>query len=217
MSLPRKNNTDHQHSGAKVFEAANGLDEFLKTIEKDFFAEVKVHFNYHKESKKSDMVLDLHFNFGITESLHFFTSGTWGGMTLSEKEHKVSSTFETAFNELNAKNNFSLDIAETSLHFKDTSIIISRIYAHSVPEQLGNVVMKASEHFVYFTKGLTEMPYEIFVPVFEYGGTNVFEPQKRKNSYFDYWGLYFDDESHQVMIYSLDKRKMYEVDLFLFE
>ncbi|WP_318345413.1 hypothetical protein [Flagellimonas baculiformis] len=217
MSLPRKNNTDHQQSGAKVFEAANGLDEFLKTIEKDFFAEVKIHFNYHKETKKTDMVLDLNFNFGITESLHFFTTGTWGGMTFPKKGHKVSSSFEHAFRELNAKNNFSLDIAETSLHFKDTSIIISRVYTHSVPQQIGNILLKASEHFVYYTKGLTEMPYEIFVPVYEYGAPDAFEPKKGKSSYFDYWGLYFEDESHQVMIYSLDKRKFYEVDLFLFE
>lgn len=217
MSLPRKKNTDHQQSGAKVFEAANGLDEFLKTIEKDFFAEAKIHFKYDRESKKSDMVLDLNFNFGITESLHFLTNGTWGGMTFPEKENKVSSTFEKAFMELNSKNNLLLDIAETSLHFKDTSIIISRIYAHSVPEQIGNVLLKASEHFVYYTKGLTEMPYEIFVPVYEYGAPDAFGPQKVKNSYFDYWGLYFEDESHQVMIYSLRKRKMYEVDLFLFE
>lgn len=217
MSLPRKNNTDHQQSGAKIFEAANGLDEFLKTLEKDFFAEAKIHFNYHKESKKTDLVLDLSFNFGITESLHFFTNGTWGGMTFSDKDQKVSSSFERAFGELSSKNNFSLDIAETSLHFRDTSIIISRIYDHSVPEQIGNILLKASEHFVYYTKGLTEMPYEIFVPVFEYNSPNTIEPKKEKNNYFDYWGLYFEDESHQVMLYSLDKKKLYEVDLFLFE
>lgn len=217
MSLPRKNNTDHQQSGAKIFEAANGLDEFLKTLEKDFFAEAKVHFNYHKESKKTDLVLDLSFNFGITESLHFFTNGTWGGMTFSDKDQKVTSSFERAFEELISKNNFSLDIAETSLHFRDTSIIISRIYDHSVPEQIGNILLKASEHFVYFTKGLTEMPYEIFVPVFEYNTPSTFEPKKEKSNYFDYWGMYFEDESHQVMIYSLDKKKLYEVDLFLFE
>ncbi|WP_108422877.1 hypothetical protein [Flagellimonas amoyensis] len=217
MSLPRKNNTDHQHSGAKVFEAANGLDEFLKTIEKDFFAEVKMHFKHDKESKKTDMILDLHFNFGITESLHFFTSGTWGGMTFPEREHKVSSSLEKAFAELNSKNNFLLDISEASLHFKDTSIIISRVYEQSIPDQIGNILLKASEHFVYYTKGLTEIPYEIFVPVYEYGAPSVFEPKKGKSSYFDYWGLYFEDDSHQVMIYSLHKRKMYEVDLFLFE
>lgn len=217
MSLPRKNNTDHQQSGAKVFEAANGLDEFLKTIEKDFFAEAKIHFKYDRESKKSDVVLDLNFNFGITEGLHFFANGTWGGMKFPEKDDKISSSFERSFMELNSKNNFLLDIAETSLHFKDTSIIISRVYPHSVPEQIGNILLKASEHFVYYTKGLTEMPYEIFVPVYEYGAPDAFGPKKGKSSYFDYWGLYFEDESHQVMIYSLAKRKFYEVDLFLFE
>ncbi|SRR5690606_15821482 len=216
MSLPRKNN-NQQHGGAKIFEAANGLDEFIKTLEKDFFAEAKIHFTYDRKSKKTDLVLDLSFNFGITESLHFFTNGTWGGMTFSDAEQKVSSTFGKAFGELNAMNNFSLDIAETSFHFKDTSIIVSRIHDHSIPQEIGNILLKASEHFVYYTKGLTEMPYEIFVPVFEDSTPNTLGPKKGKSGYFDYWGLYFEEEAHQVMIYSLAKKKLYEVDLFLYE
>ena len=48
-------------------------------------------------------------------------------------------------------------------------------------------------------KGLTEMPYEIFVPVFEQPmDINPYEMSltinKVNNSYFNYWGLYFDSQ-----------------------
>ncbi len=217
MALPRKTNSDQKKNGAKIFEVALGLDEFLKVIEKDFFTEAKISFNYDVQSKKSDIVLDLHFNFGITESMKFLNAGSWGGLVFPYPGQKVSSSFETAFVELNALNNNALDISEMSLYFKDTSIVISRLYAHSIPKELGNILLNLSKHFVYYTKGLTEMPYEIFVPVFEDKDPQAIGPKEGTNGYFDYWGLYYEDDSQQVMIYSLRKKKMYEVDLFLFE
>jgi len=217
MALPKKTNANQKLSGAKVFEAAHGLDEFLKIIEKDFFTEAKIHFNYDVDSKKTDIVLNLNFNFGIAESIKFLNAGSWGGLVFPESGHKVSSSLEGAFWEFNALNKDALDIAEISLHFKDTSIIISRLYAHSIPKEIGNILLEVSKHFVYYTKGLSEIPYEIFVPVFEDRTPNAIGPKVGTNGYFDYWGLYYEDESHLVMIYSLRKRKMYEVDLFLFE
>jgi|SRR5690606_37763839 len=217
MALPKKTKANQKQSGAKVFETASGLDEFLRIIEKDFFTEAKIHFNYDTESRKSDIVLNLNFNFGITESIKFLNAGSWGGLDFPQTGHRVSSSFEKAFWDFNALNNDSLDISELSLHFKDTSLVISRLYAHSIPKEFGNILLKASKHFVYYTKGLSEMPYEIFVPVFEDRTPNAIGPKVGTNGYFDYWGLYYEGDSHQVMIYSLRKRKMYEVDLFLFE
>src|SRR5690606_32957938 len=135
MALPKKTNANQKLSGAKVFEAAHGLDEFLKIIEKDFFTEAKIHFNYDVDSKKTDIVLNLNFNFGIAESIKFLNAGSWGGLVFPESGHKVSSSLEGAFWEFNALNKDALDIAEISLHFKDTSIIISRLYAHSIPKE----------------------------------------------------------------------------------
>lgn len=217
MALPRKTNSDQKKNGAKIFEVALGLDEFLKVIEKDFFTEAKIHFNYDGQTKKSDIVLDLNFNFGITESMKFLNAGSWGGLVFPGPGKKVSSSFENAFLELNSLNNNALDISEISLHFKDTSIVVSRLYTHSIPQEIGNILLKASEHFVYYTKGHTEMPYEIFVPVFEDKDPHAIGPKEGTNGYFDYWGLYYEGDSQQVMIYSLRKKKMYEVDLFLFE
>ena len=93
--------------------------------------------------------------------------------------------------------------------------MVSRLYQKSIPEQIGDILYQIGHHFVYFTKGLTEMPYEIFVPVFE---DTMFgkAPEQQQSGYFDYWGLYFDEaQQHKAMIYSLEKRKLQEEDLFL--
>lgn len=217
MALPKKTNADQKKSGPRTFEAANGLDEFLKVLERDFFTEVKIHFNYDSSSKKTDILLDFYFNFHLGEGLKFLAAGSWGGLVFPASGHRVGSSLEMAFLELNALNNNALDIAETSFHFKDTSIVITRLYPQSIPQEIGNILLKASKHFVCYTKGLTEMPYEIFVPVFEDKNPNALGPKEGTNGYFDYWGLYYEDDAQQVMIYSLRRKKMYEVDLFLFE
>ncbi|WP_228235804.1 hypothetical protein [Allomuricauda sp. M10] len=218
MSFPRKTNSN-RNSGAKVFEAANGLDDFLKTLEKDFFASAKVQCKFNHAENRADLILDLHLNFGLIDCLRHFNNGDWGGVTFSEESQStMSSSVEVALKKLNSQNNHSLDILELSLHFAETSIIISRLYEHSIVKQLGPIISGIGQHFVYFTKGLTEMPYEIFVPVFE--DTTLENPRTKtaQYGYFDYWGLYFENQSqHEAMIYSLNSKKLEKEDLFLFE
>jgi len=219
MSFPKKSNNNHHQSGPKIFEAANGLDEFLKTLERHFFARVGLQCKYNNVENRANLIIDLHLNFGLAEFLRHFNNGDWSGTVISkDSQITISSHIERALEKLNAQNSHSLDISEISLHFQETSIIISRLYKNSIPKQLGNIISKIGQHFVYFTKGLTEMPYEIYVPVFEDISLDITEVQSSQSSYFDYWGLYFDDEQqHQVMIYSLAKKKLYKEDLFLFE
>ncbi len=219
MSSRRKNTPNFHFSGTKVFEAVNGVDEFLKILEREFFAEAKMQCNFNSADNKADLILDLHFNFGLTEILRHFNGGNWGNFHYpQESQTHMSSCFTKALEELNAQNSHILDIIEVSLHYSDISIVISRTSPFSIPKQIGAILSKISEHFVYFTKGLTEMPYEVFVPVYEGKAQNVFEPKKSQSSYFDYWGLYFDDKiHHQVMIYSLKNKELCHEDLFLLE
>ena len=106
-----------------------------------------------------------------------------------------------------------------AFHFKDTSIIVARLSKNSIPDHASKILTAICEHFVYLTKGLTEMPYEIFVPVFE--DVSVPENPSEINSpcgYFDYWGLYFDHgPKHEALIYALNKKKFFEDSIFLFE
>ena len=192
------------------------MDDFVKALEKDFFANVRVKCQHHADKEKTSLIFDLYCNFGLTETLHNFNNGNWGGFAVDKKDADITSSFDAAFHNLSAANNNEIDIAEISLHIRDTSIIIAKVYEYSIPEKLGEIISKVSEHFVYFTKGLTEMPFEIFVPVFEDKMKNTLE---LSISYFDYWGLYFeDDRQHDVVIYNLkSKQLLHKEDFFLLD
>ncbi|RDY61349.1 hypothetical protein [Flagellimonas nanhaiensis] len=211
-------NADPNFDGVKINHLVNGLADFTSTLEKDFFAEVEIQTRYYTESKRTDLVLDIYCNYGITESLHYFNIGNWGGFKFSNEGVELESSFQTACEELNRKNNNSVDIVEASVHFKDTSIIISRLHQRSISEQIGKIMCTVSEHFVYFTKGLTQMPYEIFIAVYEEKRLDSFELEKSRDNYFNYWGLYFEDlQQHCVMVYDLNRKKLFKEHLFLFE
>lgn len=217
MSFPKKPN-NYISGNERIFEAANGLDTFLKTLEKEFFASVKVKCKYNNVENRADLILDLYLNFGIVDCLRHFNQGNWSDPTFSkDSSENITVAMSGALEQLNAQNSHSIDIQEMSFHFKETSIVVTRLYQQSIPDQIGDILYQIGNHFVYFTKGLTEMPYEIFVPVFE---DTMFEkaPEQKQSGYFSFWGLYFDEsQQHRAMIYSLEKRKLQEEDLFLFE
>ncbi|GLU44531.1 hypothetical protein [Allomuricauda sp. NBRC 101325] len=219
MSLAN-NEHDHQAlNGPKTFEVALGLDDFIKKLERDFFATAKFHCKYDAKTHKVDLVIHLYHNFSLHDCLRHMNNGDWGKSSIP-RDNSLNFTLQDSLKELNRSNsNCKFDIAELSLYFEETSVIVSRLYEQSISTQIGKIIAEIGNHYVFFTKGLTEMPYEIFVPVFEEDMPTSNNLQKRnKSGYFDYWGLYYDNEhQHQAMIYSLRKKKLYQEDLFLFE
>ncbi|MCL6265700.1 hypothetical protein [Flagellimonas myxillae] len=215
MPYQKRSNLIFPLAGIRTFVAAEGLDEFIRTLEKDFFAEVTVKCRYKRENEGTELILDINCNFGLTESLHHFNTEDWGGVACNSSGN---SSFDNAFARLREINDGNVDITELSIHFRDTSLVISKVQDYSIPEQLGAIINKISEHFVYFTKGLTEMPYEIFVPVFEEDpkiGTTKNDPNQ---SFFDHWGLYFEDDPQlDAMVYSLESKTMEKEDFFLLD
>jgi hypothetical protein len=176
---------------------------------------------HDSQKNRTDLIIDLYHNFGIAECLRHFNNGDWGGYNFAEESRSnISKSLSEALKTLNDKSAYPTDILELSLHFKDTSIIVAKLYAHSIPEQASKILTAIGKHFVYFTKGLTEMPYEIFVPIFEdttiKDHTTIIDTE---TSYFNYWGLYFDkgEQEHEALIYSLNRKKFYEESIFLFE
>ncbi|MCK0159787.1 hypothetical protein [Allomuricauda sp. F6463D] len=220
MPSSNKKNNNHKYNGPKTYEATDGLDDFLLVLEKYFFASAKVQCKHNFEKHCTDLVIELHHNFGITECLRHFNNGDWGNYNFAEESHSnISASLEKALETLNEKSFYPTDILELSFHFKDTSIIVTRLSHKSIPDQASNILTAIGKHFVYFTKGLSEMPYEIFVPVFK--DTSIPRDASKITSpcgYFDYWGLYFDKgEKHEALIYALDKKKFYKDSIFLFE
>ncbi len=114
-----------------------------------------------------------------------------------------------------------LDIGEFSLFFKDTTIVISKIYDNSIPEQFDTIFTEIGKNYVHFSKGLSEIPYEIYVPVFEDSKdennaviNNIEVSNNSKKDFYKYWALYFDSEEDAI-IYNLEKSRLENGDLFM--
>ncbi|WP_421824799.1 hypothetical protein [Flagellimonas oceanensis] len=221
MPFPNKYNDKYKQLAPKTFEAIEGLDDFIKDLERYFFGTVKLKCKHNILENRLDLVVDLHFNFSIADCLNHFNNGDWSNYSISEESScNICAAMRDALEKLNEKSTYPADIMETSLHFTDTSIVISRLYSNSITEHIGDILSTLSKHFVYFTKGLTEMPYEIFVPVFEDKTIQGHQTKMdTETNYYTYWGLYFENgpEEHEALIYSLSKKKFYEESIFLFE
>ncbi|MDT0607301.1 hypothetical protein [Croceitalea rosinachiae] len=217
MSDQNQNNQSSSEYG-KQLKGLFGLHTFKNHLERDFFANATVRETLNKENT-IDLVIELDCNFGLTESLFYLNNGNWGSFYTSKSKTFKASPFQTALFNLSEENGINVDIAELSINLKDTSIIITKIYNRSVPDQLGNILCHVSENFVHFTKGLTEMPYEIFIPVFEEQEQDVIKSMvsttKSKTDYFDFWGLYFESNIDSAIYDLKNKSIIDEGDFFL--
>ena len=118
---------------------------------------------------------------------------------------------------LDQNENYTIDIAELSVHLKDCSVSVAKLYTNSIADHIAQIFEKVSEHFVHLTKGLSEMPNEIFVPVFEEHGTpNQLQEIKAPSAqdFYNYWGLYFDN-NNAMDVYELRTKSIVSGDFFL--
>ncbi len=203
----------------ELLKKVNGLDGFIKNLERDFFAEASVTYSGDCTSN-INLDIQLNCNFGLTESLFHFNKGNWGNFHFSAPQPNVwGSHLQAALQELADTNSIYVDINELTIQLNDTSIIITKIYPRSIADQLQNILGTVSESFVHLTRKLSEMPYEIFVPVFEdqsvteEEGNNL--PAKSCLDYFRYWGLYFDSDE-KPSIYCLKEKSVIDESDFFF-
>lgn len=199
MSSSQENFGNNSSVGLNKIE---GLDSFKCNLEKYFFSEVIVRDN-STDSASAKLVLELNCNFQLKQMLYHLNLGTWGNF-----ESKELSFSKLLFN-LRERNDLNIEIEEFSIYLKDTSIVIYKIYEESIPEELESILLSVSENYVHFTKGLSEIPYEIYVPVFEESLLekdttlmNIKSGNNNAEDYFKYWGLYFYSED-DVLIYDL--------------
>lgn len=219
--MRQKQNTNPNKSSKATYYCLelNGIDSFKKSLEKYFFAKASLLPNVSKCESSFNLSISLNCNFGLTESLFHLNSGNWGGFC-KNTNHLEYSGFELAVNNLIEKNTKEIVIEEIAFHFKDTSLFITKIPNLEITDQLCNILSAISENFVHFTKGLTEMPYEMFIPVFEEtAGTEYCESApivKARTSYLNYWGIYFHSEINQdSSIYDLKSKTIINGDFFL--
>ncbi|MFC4096978.1 hypothetical protein [Euzebyella saccharophila] len=191
-----------------------GIEKFKKSLEKFFFSIATIR---HSTSNNShiNLAIELECNMSLVEMLFHFNRGTWGNFS------QGSTSFVGTLENFKKANPVNLDIEEISILFTDTRLIINKIYSKSIPEQLDNIFKEMGRHYVHFSKGLSETPYEIYVPVFEeehsadeiiLGSLEV--SNHTQKDYFNFWGLYFESEDDAV-IYDLKGSHLENGDLFM--
>lgn len=190
-----------------------GLDVYLKSLERHYFSEVSLR-SYTSVDGALEMTIDMRCNMKLLEVLGFHNKSRWGVI------NGGISPLKKSLDVLAKKNTLQLDIEELTLFLADTSIVIKKIHDRSIPEQLDEVLSEIASHYVYFTKGLTEKPYEIFIPVFEDTiSTNITDSasildiaKKTPKSYFEFWGVYLESEE-DALIYDVNRNTYIPADL----
>jgi len=166
-----------------------GIEDFLNSVEFHYFSNIKLR-NKHYAFNSISLVLELNCNLNLLELLSHHNIGRWGN-----NGHQVAPLHQ-ALELLNSKNNHDVDIEELTIFLNDTSIVIKRIYNKSISTQLNDVLKQIAFNYVFVTRGLTQKPYEIFVPIFEETIGNINSDNERHNntpkSYSEFWGIYLD-------------------------
>ena len=196
----------------------NGMDIFEKSLAKYFYSDVAVTI-YSSNYEEACLNIEFQNNLTLSEVLYFLNTHKW------EKDNCVLTNvnpFLKALQALQDLNTSSIDIEEISILLKDTSIIIKKIYSQSITSQLENILKEITDHHFILTKNSKEVPFEMFIPVFEEGPLegngnleNIRSGHTRSiTAYFGYWGLYYDSETDAV-IYDLESKSMVYGDLFM--
>lgn len=217
----RKNNfRKNLHLQLDSTPLLNGLAELQNSLEKDYFSQVNIR-NCKTEGSNWNLIIEMECNFDLVEILFYLEKGRWGKSPFLAATSANTSPLKRALTKFREINELEVDVEEFSIFLKDSSIIIKKIYDHSIGEQFGAILHTIAQHYVYFTKKLTATPYEIYIPVFEENVldangllTNANGTKSGPKDYLDYWGLYFDTEDDAV-IYDLGNKSIISGDLFM--
>ncbi len=220
MSMRKDSYINKLSFGCENKTKINGLETFIKSLEKDFFSEVNIS-NCSTDNTDANLVIEIECKFDLNETLYHLKKGVWGNIHKNHSSTQIKSSFSKALSNLKQQNSLRLDIEEISIFLNDTSIIIHKIYEQSIAEQLENILIEIANNYPCFSKGLSEDPFEIYVPVFQeellQNNTtisNMHTITNNANDYFCFWGLYFDSEEEAV-IYHLQDKTIVTGDLFM--
>ncbi|WP_430425572.1 hypothetical protein [Maribacter litoralis] len=186
-----------------------GIDDFLKSLDFHYFSDVKLN-NKHITFNSISLVLEISCNLDLLELLAHFNTDRWG------YNGKEKSPLEQALEILDLQNKHHIDIEELTFFLNDTSVVIKRIYDRSIATQLNDILKQIAFNYVFLTRGLTQKPYEIFVPIFEDTIQHMDDNEEELNiapkSYSEFWGIYLDKDD-EASIYDVNKNTYVSGDL----
>ena len=204
--------------GVKSTDHIIGLEAFKKSLEKNYYAEVSIG-NYGLEKESANLILDIKCNFSLDESLFHLNKIKQHYAIPTESSSEKTISFLLAYSELKKLNAIQIDISELTISLTDTTILISKIYDQSIAEQAENIFTELVKHNLYYTKGLNETPFEMFIPVFEEDTLesdtkmrNIVSDNNSTNDYFGFWGMYYD-QTEEAAIYDLNTKTIIHGDI----
>jgi hypothetical protein len=197
------------------------LDAFILQIEKDFFCNVSI-VNMETLTITNDLVLDIQFNFNLNQGLSILAKGKLEGHDLM-LQNEEGYFFLNALEKLRNETNNAYDIKELNLVFNDCTVVLHRIFENSISLVIDQLILELYKNHIYITKGLTEQPYEIHIPVIEDNNfykknkllSSIITDKNQKN-YCGFWGLYFDNKV-DCDIYDSQLKKIIRGELTMLE
>ena len=210
MSEKKDNSCNDYKTGINTTDHIKGLELFRKGLEKDFYADVTI-YNYSSDGEGTNLSVEFNCNFSLSEALYYLNNPIPNNAR--SKTREKTGLFLRAYAKLKNTNSIPLDISELTIVLMDTSILISKIYQQSISDQLENIAAALLNHNIYYTKGLTETPFEIYIPVFEEDTLarsthleNIVTNDNTNCDYFIFWGVYYD-HTGEAAIYDLNSKK----------
>ena len=220
MSIGRDSMSNNLRLQLENNPRIHGLAKFNSDLEREYYSRVTVR-NINPEINQNNLVIELDCPLRLVELVYQIKAGCCAFDRSDEKTGQYSSPLEKAYFELSLKNDSEIEIEEFAIFLSDCSIIIKKIYYQSITEQLVNIFEAFTEHLEFLTNTLTEVPFEIYVPVFEEDLlendakiANVEQNNNERKDYFSYWGLYFEGDEDAV-IYELPKKRIINGDLYM--
>ncbi len=200
----------------------NDLDNFKESLERYLLSEVTIR-KCPSKNGHCNLAIEINSDFTVKDILVCLNNqnNRNGGDKENENRVKSPNLFFNALSELYSKNTVGLDIDELSIYLKDTAIIIEKIYDQSIPDQLETILGTLVSHYSYYTRGIVEIPYEIYIPVFEEDAverentlSEISLGNNSQKDYYRFWGLYFESEE-DALIYDLENKTIGSGDLFM--
>tara|TARA_R110002020_G_scaffold21009_1_gene71101 strand:- start:68710 stop:69384 length:675 start_codon:yes stop_codon:yes gene_type:complete len=221
MPLHEDNLNNNAYSRSDINLPIKQLDTFKRKLEKDFFSEVSVS-AFSSTETQSNLLVEFQSNLSLAETIYYLSLRKSDGDHQGSLGCKDANPFSIAIAQLKDNNSLEIDIEEVCILLKDTSIIIKKIYEQSIPEQLENILEELTEHYFDLSGKKHEVPFEIYIPVFEEAPLqhsnnllNIRSGNSAKASDFlGFWGLYFDSVDDAI-IYDVANKSLVQGDLFM--
>lgn len=218
MSIQGSDFLNNRKVDLKTSNHIIGLDTFRRRLERDFYSEVNIS-NYGLNEEDANLSIEVKCNFSLSEALYFLQNPIPRSIISPNLDSGITILFLNAYTDLREENYIKLDISELTISLTDSTILISKIYEQSIYDQIENIAAELCKHEVYYTKGLSETPFEIFIPVFEEDDHKpdllpTDDPLNKNdiNDYFIFWGVYYDRTDESV-IYDVQSQRIIHGDI----